>query len=55
MPKKEVLQISDVDAFEQRVAALKAEDATLNEKLFHARLEYDILEKAAEQLKKHGH
>lgn len=52
MPKKEVSQISDIEAFEQRVAALKAEEAALNEKLFRAHMEYDILEKAAELLKK---
>ena len=52
MPKKEIPQSTDVAALEQRIAALKAEESALNEKLYRAHLEYDILEKAAELLKK---
>lgn len=41
-----------VTALEQRIAVLQAKEAALNEKLHRAQLEYDILEKAAELLKK---
>ena len=52
MPRKEIPQSTDVTALEQRIAALQAEEVALNEKLYRARLEYDILKKAAELLKK---
>ena len=52
MPEKKTPQATDVTALEQRIAVLQAEEAALNEKLHRAQLEYDILEKAAELLKK---
>lgn len=52
MPKKKVSQADEAEALEQRIADLRAEEASMNEKLFRAQLEYDILEKAAELLKK---
>ena len=52
MIKRKSPQATDVTVLEQRIADLQAEEAALNEKLFRARLEYDILEKAAEIIKK---
>ena len=52
MIKQKSPQAPDITDLEQRIAVLQAEEAALNEKLFRARLEYDILEKATEPLKK---
>lgn len=52
MSKKKTPQAADITALEQRIAALQAEEAALNEQLHRAQLEYDILEKSAEWLKK---
>jgi len=54
MIKQKSPQAPDITDLEQRIAVLQAEEAALNEKLFRARLEYDILEKATELLIMHG-
>lgn len=52
MPKKEPPTSEDITALEKRIEDLQAQEAALAEKLYRAQLEYDILEKAAELLKK---
>ena len=52
MPKRKNPASEDVAALEKRIEDLQAQEAALAEKLYRAQLEYDILEKAAELLKK---
>ena len=52
MPKRKNPATKDVAALEKRIEDLQAQEAALAEKLYRAQLEYDILEKAAELLKK---
>lgn len=52
MPKRKDSVSEDVAALEKRIEDLQAQKAALTEKLYRAQLEYDILEKAVELLKK---
>lgn len=52
MPKKKTPASEDIATLEKRIENLQAQEAALTEKLYRAQLEYDILEKAAELLKK---
>ena len=52
IPTRKNMVSEDVAALEKRIEDLQAQEATLTEKLHRAQLEYDILEKAAEILKK---
>ena len=55
MPKKNRPSSATEEFLIKEIEELRAEEADLQAKLYRLRLEYDILEKASEVLKKRGH